>query len=105
MTVSTIVDTATRSAVSQYPSQAGPVVARLKSDLDAHLAEVAEKIVEAGVNLGARREQVESLLVDAGLVEPTPEPEPEAPVAEEDRLGKIESTLARLVAFAERHGL
>lgn len=105
MTVSSIVDNATQSVTARYPRESAPIVAQLKADLDAHVVEVAEKIVEAGVNLGARREQVESLLVEAGLVEPTPEPEPEAPVAEEDRLGKIESTLARLVAFAERHGL
>lgn len=108
MTVSTIVDQHTSTVVNSYPSQARPVVEALKGALVAREEQIIEALIEGGVSLGARREQVEGLLVSAGLVEPAPEPEPVASEPTplegniEERLTKIESSVAALVRLAEQ---
>lgn len=107
MTVSQIVDQHTSTAVRSYPREAGPVVAALKDALAAREQQIVEALISGGVSLGARREQVESLLVTAGLVEPTPEPEPVASEPTplegsiEERVTRIETSVAALVRLAE----
>ena len=113
MTVSSIVDNATSSVVSRYPREAGPIVAQLKADLEARDEALVESLVSGGVALGARREQVEGLLTDAGLLAtPEPEPTPEPTGEGSDDLSVIKASLASLsetvqslVDFAKRHGL
>lgn len=66
------------------------------------LEQVGERLDEYAV------ESAETVLDAVGLeARPTPEPEPEAVTpaepSEEDRLGRLESTVNRLVALAEHH--
>lgn len=107
-TINAIVDHATQS-VRSYREAAAPIQS-LKDGLKAHLDTAVETLTEKALALGATEEQVNSILIDSGLVdapEPEPEPEPEVPVAtvEESDLGgrvsALESSVARLTEIAE----
>lgn len=67
----TITETLRSNGLSSYARSAEPVIAALEEREQGALDVIQQK----GVALGATVEQIESILIEAGLVEPTPEPE------------------------------
>jgi hypothetical protein len=96
--------------VRQYPNYVDPVV-RAFEDRD---ADICESLRQQGVALGAREEDIEQVLVQAGLVEPAPEPEAvnaepqsvEAMIASVlDQQRQIMERLDSASRQAQRHGI
>lgn len=104
--MSSTIRTTIESTVGTVPSGYQSVVDNVVEAVEALAAQAADSLRESGRALGASSEQIEGALVAAGLVEPEPVVE-ETPVATgsdiEERVGRIESAVARLTALAERH--
>lgn len=96
--MTTINDTVTQAmnqnGLRQYTGQAEPVVAALVQ----REQQIYTGIVDKGVAMGADRGQVEQALADLGLHAPT------AAAAGAGDDGDLNDKVARLEAFARRHG-
>lgn len=105
--IRTTVTTAVIEQIGRVPAGYERVVDAVVEAVEGLVESAADSLRESGSALGASEEEVESALVSAGLIEPTPVedetvPTPEDP-ARDERLSKIEAAVERLTALAERH--
>lgn len=93
------------NGMTGYRRQAEPVIAMLET----RDAEVAERLAEAGVDMGGDRTQVRSLLMEVGLLAPPPVAVAQTNGAstggDEDRMARMERNIETLLQVARSRGL
>lgn len=103
------------SLATAVPSTHRHIVESVITALEEREQGALDVIQQKGVALGATTEQIEAILIEAGLVEPTPEPEPvvnaepqdvQAQIASlADELRTLSTTLNNALAAARRQGV
>lgn len=98
----TVTESLTSAGYGSYTSYAAPVIAAL----EARQQEQADLLTQFAVQQGMSEAQAKAALQGVGLVDP--DPEPEATVTAEggeDRIGRLEALVERLVGAAHSAGL
>lgn len=85
-----------RRGLTQYARQAEPVI----GDLEAGQAQMADRLIDAAIGLGASRDQARNVLIDVGLLD-RPAPAQAAAAAGDN---EVPAWARGLVEFARRNG-
>lgn len=85
--------------LTRYAHDAEPVIQALEAREDGIIASLREQ----AVTLGATEEQVDTILVNAGLMEPEPVVQVEQEGDLEARVSRMEEAINELTALARRH--
>lgn len=99
--MSTIRETALACYGGRLPRGTGAKAQEVLDCLVAREHEIAENLIEAGVGLGATRDQVHLALVEAGMEVPEANAA-EAEGIDGDRLSALEAKVDRAIATGER---
>jgi hypothetical protein len=107
-TQSTISEVIT-SVLSEQGLSREPRATEVVEQVSQRLAEALDERVERVINLAASEGVAESTarqaFIDEGLANDAPAPVEATPSGDEDRIGKLEALVQRLVTAAERRGL
>jgi hypothetical protein len=100
-----VIETMRDSGLASYEGRATPVI----EALTAREAEIAERLTEGAIDMGADRTQVRLLLTEVGLLTPEPEVSQSNGNGHGDTdvmavLREIQSDIAGMKQFARQHG-